>query len=179
MNWTIQPLPVRGPLFEGAIGVYADAFAEPPYSDPDRGREIHERMQDTHSARDGFHAYVAVLTDEVIGMIYGYRGTSGQWWHDTVARQLKPDVAARWMRDSYELVELAVAPKHQGKGVGSSLVTQLLDGRREATCVLSTRSDSDAYKLYQRHGFQVLTEMTFAARGARFYIMGKLLLVQE
>jgi ribosomal protein S18 acetylase RimI-like enzyme len=173
MNWNIQPLPVRGPLFEGAIRVYADAFAEPPYSDPDRGREIHERMQDTHSAREGFHAYAAVLDGAVIGMIYGYCGANGQWWHDTVVRQLGADVAARWMRDSYELVELAVAPEHQGKGVGSSLIRRLLDGRREETCVLSTRSDSDAYKLYQRHGFEIITEMTFASRGARFLVMGK------
>jgi ribosomal protein S18 acetylase RimI-like enzyme len=173
MNWTIQPLPTRGPLFEGAIGVYADAFAEPPYSDPDRGREIHQRMQDTHGSRDGFHAYAAVLHGKVIGMIYGYRGANGQWWHDTVVRQLPPNLASRWMGDSYELVELAVQPESQGQGVGSSLITQLLDGRREATCVLSTRSDSLAHKLYQRHGFEIITEMTFATRGARFYIMGK------
>ena len=37
MTVSIQDLSARGPLFEGAIRVYGEAFAEPPYSDPDRG----------------------------------------------------------------------------------------------------------------------------------------------
>jgi len=174
MSWAVQPLPTRGPLFEGAIGVYGRAFAEPPYSDPDRGSEIRARLQDTHSLRFGFRAYAAVLSDgKVVGMIYGYRGAAGQWWHDMVVKQLSPDVTARWMNDSYELVEVAVDPAYQALGIGEALITQLLDGRPEATCVLSTRTDSRAHALYKRLGFEVITEMAFAPRGARFYIMGK------
>ncbi|MCZ2109876.1 MAG: GNAT family N-acetyltransferase [Dehalococcoidia bacterium] len=174
MNWQILPLPTRGPLFEGAIRVYGDAFAEPPYSDPDRGAEIRTRVQEIHSLRPGFHAYAAVEPPEnVIGMIYGYHGSSGQWWHDTVARAISPRSAAEWLADSYELVEVAVEPKHQSEGVGTALIRQLLDGRDEHTCVLSTRTDSDAHYLYQRLGFEVITEMLFAVRGAPFYVMGK------
>ena len=174
MSWTVQPLPTRGPLFEGAIGVYGRAFAEPPYSDPDRGNEIRGRLQETHSHRDGFLAYAAVLPDgQVVGMIYGYRGSAGQWWHDMVAKQLSPDLTAKWMTDSYELVEVAVDPACQAKGIGAALIARLLAGRTEATCVLSTRIDSRAHALYKRLGFEGVTEMAFAPRGARFYIMGK------
>ena len=174
MSWTIEPLPTHGPLFEGAIGVYGDAFAEPPYSDPDRGNEIRNRMQDFHGRRDGFASFVAV--DEkrkAIGMTYGYRGQAGQWWHDTVAKQLPPDAAQRWLGDSYELVEVAVSPECQGRGIGAALIERLLADRTEATCVLSTRVDSRAHELYRRLGFEVIVEMAFAVRGARFYIMGK------
>lgn len=174
MTWTIKPLPARGPLFEGAIRVYGDAFAEPPYSDPDRGEEVRMRMQETHGDRDGYRAFAAVLpNDEVIGMCYGYRGMPGQWWHDCVTRAISRAQAADWLSDSYELVELAVAPGYQDRGVGTALVGRLLDGRREATCVLSTRIDSRAHELYRRLGFEVITEMVFAPRGALFFVMGK------
>lgn len=131
-------------------------------------------MQELHGSRDGFHAFAAVQDDgTVVGMTYGYRGGPGQWWHDTVVNALSRELAAKWMRDTYELVELAVSPDHQGHGIGSALITRLLDGRREATCVLSTRTDSRAHMLYKRHGFETIIEMKFAPRGANFYVMGK------
>ena len=174
MSWLIKPLPVRGPLFEGAIRVYGDAFAEPPYSDPDRGEEIRGRMQELHRHRQGFNALVAVLPgDEVVGMTYGYNGGPGQWWHDTVLKALPAKLAADWLSDSYELVEIAVSPSHQSRGVGSALIRQLLEARSERTCVLSTRTDSRAHELYRRHRFEMITEMVFAPRGAPFYVMGK------
>jgi len=174
MNWEIVPLPKRGPLFDGAIAVYGEAFAGPPYSDPDRGAEIRERVQDLHGKRAEFQSFAAVTPEHrVVGMTYGYRGLRGQWWHDTVVRALPPAVAQQWLDSSYELVEIAVDPKCQGQGVGSSLINRLLEGRLEATCVLSTRTDSRAHELYERHGFEIVTEMRFANRGAPFYIMGK------
>jgi ribosomal protein S18 acetylase RimI-like enzyme len=174
MSWLITPLPVRGPLFEGAIRVYGDAFAEPPYSDPDRGEEIRSRVQELHCHRKGFQAFAAVEPgDEVVGMTYGYHGSPGQWWHDTVVKALPSKLSAGWLSDSYELVEIAVSPTHQSLGVGSALIRQLLEGRREHTCVLSTRTDSRAHNLYRRHGFELITEMVFAPRGAPFYVMGK------
>lgn len=174
MSWRIQRLPADGPLFEGAIAVYSEAFAEPPYSDPDRGDDIRARIRDVHAFRDGFHSLVALGPgDEVLGMAYGYHGSPGQWWHDTVVRALDRDHASRWVGDSYELVEVAVAPAHQGQGIGAALIERLLEGRPEATCVLSTRTDSRAHHLYRRLGFEVVTEMLFSSDGAPFYIMGK------
>lgn len=174
MTWEIRPLQTHGPLFEGAIRVYAEAFAQPPYSDPDRGREVRSRMRDVHGKREGFCSFVAVDEDgRVIGMIYGYHGAPGQWWHDTVLKNLDDHARYRWLRDSFELVEVAVLPGWQGKGVGAALIARLLEGRTETTCVLSTRTDSIAHQLYRRLGFEVLTEMAFAPAGARFYVMGK------
>lgn len=174
MNWEIQPLPLRGPLFEGAIAVYSAAFADPPYSDPDRGREIAQRLRDVHCHRSGFAALVAVRdASEVVGMTYGYSGARGQWWHDTVAKALDREVARAWLERSYELVEVAVAPAAQGAGIGAALIASLLGDRVEPTCVLSTRTDSRAHNLYRRLGFDVVTTMPFARDGPLFYIMGK------
>ncbi|HET7737852.1 MAG TPA: GNAT family N-acetyltransferase [Tepidiformaceae bacterium] len=173
MTLRIEDLRSDGPYFDGAIAVYGEAFAEPPYSDPDRGEEIRARLLDTHAQRPGFQAFVALLGDSVVGMTYGYHGSPGQWWHDTVAKRLQRDVASKWLGDSYELVEIAVSPAHQGKGIGSALIERLLRDRDEATCVLSTRTDSEAHRLYRRHGFEVIVEMAFVSRGALFFVMGK------
>ncbi|MEP6870846.1 MAG: GNAT family N-acetyltransferase [Anaerolineaceae bacterium] len=173
MNLEIVPLPTIGPLFEGAIRVYAEAFSQPPYCDPDRGREIRDRLRGEHSHRLGFRALAATdPAQRVAGMVYGYRGRNGQWWHDTVTRALPPDGALDWLSDSYELVELAVDPRFQRQGIATALVDALLEGRSERTCVLSTRTDSDAHHLYSGLGFEFVAEMKFSAKGAPFYVMG-------
>jgi ribosomal protein S18 acetylase RimI-like enzyme len=174
MTWKILPLQTSGPLFEGAIRVYAEAFAQPPYSDPDRGREVKSRMRDVHGKRPGFQSFAAVEEDgSVVGMIYGYHGSRGQWWHDMVSRKIERSLAEKWLGDPYELVEVAVTPGRQGEGIGAALIEALLHGRPEATCVLSTRTDSIAHQLYRRLGFVVIIEMSFATGGAMFYVMGK------
>ncbi len=175
MSVEIWSLPLEGPRFEDAIAVYGAAFALPPYSDPDRGREVRQRILDVHSSRDGFRGFIAC--DEpggaVVGMIYGYHGKPGQWWHDAVARAVDRDREDRWLSDSYELVEVAVDPAYQGHGVGQRLIAALLQDRPEATCVLSTRTDSRAHQLYRRLGFQVIHMMRFSPNGAPFFVMGR------
>ncbi|MEO8541293.1 MAG: GNAT family N-acetyltransferase [bacterium] len=174
MDWNISSIPAHGPLFEGAIAVYGEAFSRPPYSDPDRGMEIRQRIRDTHAGRLGFQLLVACTGPErVAGMAYGYHGANGQWWHDTVVRALPAPEAAEWLGDSYELVEIAVHPAMQGLGIGAGLIGRLLEGRTEASCVLSTRTDSEAHRLYRRLGFEELKEMPFTTGGYPFFVMGK------
>jgi ribosomal protein S18 acetylase RimI-like enzyme len=174
MTWRIQPMPLDGPLFDGAVRVYGDAFAEPPYCDPDRGREVRDRLRSTHRRRLAFRALVAVEGESsVVGMTYGYHGEPGQFWHDTVMRTIGKQGKGEWLADSYELVEIAVAPGQQTRGIGSALVAELLDGLTEATCVLSTRTDSRAHELYSRLGFELIVEMPFSPGGFPFYVMGR------
>ncbi|MEO6397419.1 MAG: GNAT family N-acetyltransferase [Tepidiformaceae bacterium] len=168
-----MPLPLDGSLFEGAIHVYAEAFNEPPYCDPDRGNEIRDRLRGEHSRRAGFRAFAALGPGHrVAGMVYGYRGLDGQWWHDTVARALPGPERQQWLADSYELVELAVHPRCQRQGVATALIEALIAGRAEHTCLLSTRVDSQAHLLYARLGFEPITQMPFSPKGALFHIMG-------
>jgi ribosomal protein S18 acetylase RimI-like enzyme len=70
-------------------------------------------------------------------------------------------------------VEIAVHPAMQGLGIGEDLISRLLDGRTEASCVLSTRTDSEAHRLYRRLGFEELKEMPFTMGGYPFFVMGK------
>lgn len=173
MNATILPMPLHGPRFDAAMEVYGAAFALPPYNDPGRGREVRQRILDVHADRPGFRGFVATdSSDRVVGMVYGYHGEPGQWWHDTVVQQLERDAASRWLGDSYELVEVAVDPAWQARGIGRGLIDALLAGRDEATCVLSTRTDSRAHRLYERLGFERVHTMRFSPGGAPFFVMG-------
>ncbi|MBH77680.1 MAG: hypothetical protein CL897_05595 [Dehalococcoidia bacterium] len=183
MSWRIEPFPEEGALLEGAIEVYAAAFAPPPYSDPDRGEEIRYRLRSLHRERLGFRGFISLSEPKdvstpshgVVGMTYGYCSQRGQWWRDVVARKLDRQARKQWLDSAYELVEIAVHPSFQNQGVGAILVNNLLEGRPESTCVLSTRTDSRAHNLYARLGFEIVTEMTFTPGGAPFYVMGKML----
>lgn len=178
MSWTIEPLPTSGPLFEGAIRVYGEAFARAPYNDSDRGKEVRERMEKQHNLYPGFQAFCAVhSTGRVVGMIYGYSARQGQWWHEAVSAAFSPEQRREWLRSSYELCEVAVAPAYQSFGIGRALIGRLLQGREEATCVLTTRVDSRADELYARLGFESVHRMRFFENGYEFFVMGKRLAI--
>lgn len=171
MTWEVQEMPLEGPLFDQAISVYGEAFMRPPYRDPGRGREVRDRIITVHRFRPGYAGRIAVEAGAVVGMAYVHTSMPGQWWHDTVASTLGPGLAERWLSSALELVEIAVTPDAQGRGIGSCLIDSLITDRGERSCVLSTRSDSRAHELYGRLGFEVIGEMTFAPGGAPFLIM--------
>lgn len=55
---------------------------------------------------------------------------------------------------------IAILPEYRGKGIGSTLITQLLETARpcyKAIC-LSVSPDNPAKRLYQRLGFEVIKE---------------------
>ena len=150
------------------ISVYAAAMR--PAADTLAGRRS---IMAGHAAYPGFRALVVAEDDESgenrapVGFGYGFRGTPGQWWHDTVARALAatygPQVAAAWLDNTFEVAELHVAPGYQGSGIGSGLLLRLTSGRPERTAVLSTRdAETRARRLYRGVGFtDLLTGFSF------------------
>jgi ribosomal protein S18 acetylase RimI-like enzyme len=146
------------------ITVYAAAMRPPAELLPGR-----KTIMAGHARQPGFRA-LAVTDDgsgEPVGFGYGFHGSTGQWWHDTVARALAAargaGVAGDWTDDSFEVAELHVAPTHQGQGVGADVLARLASGRPEHTAMLSTRdADSPARRLYRGTGFiDLLTEFNF------------------
>lgn len=55
-----------------------------------------------------------------------------------------------------ETPELAIAvlPDHQGRGVGSMMLSELLSMSGDVDIVLSVRADNPAVRLYERYGFE-------------------------
>src|SRR5919201_5003338 len=87
-----------------ALALRAEIAEIWPEASRDRLHEILPR----HAARDGFRFRGAFdETGRLIGFVYGYRGASGQWWHDRVAAALGTEEAGRWLGPGhFELTEL-------------------------------------------------------------------------
>jgi ribosomal protein S18 acetylase RimI-like enzyme len=160
--------------------VYGAAMRADPALLPGR-RVIMER----HSRHAGFRA-IAVFSDvagdnRIAAFGYGFRGASGQWWHDVVRSALTASaseaVATAWLDSSMEIAELHVHPDFQRRGIGRSLLLGLTAGREEHTAALSTQDDNGpARRLYRGVGFaDLLTGFNFPGGGPSYTIMGAVL----
>jgi ribosomal protein S18 acetylase RimI-like enzyme len=181
-----------------ALGVYVDAMRYP------RGTE-HQRaaMWLEHIRRHGWRG-VAVVEAEVpeaadgeapsaaelsnaplLGVAYGYPGAPGQWWQQQVVLGLQrgglaPEEIARLMNSYFELTELHIHPRAQGRGLGEALARRLLAGRAEQNVLLSTPeingAPNRAWRLYRRLGFtDIIRGYHFAGDPRAFAILGRAL----
>ena len=160
--------------------VYAAAMRPDPAYLPGR-RTIMER----HAGYAGFRA-LAVTTQvagdrRIVAFSYGFRGASGQWWHDVVRSALTAQVgevaAAAWLDSAIEVAEVHVHPDFQRRGIGRGLLLGLTARRPEHTAVLSTQDDnSPARRLYRGVGFaDLLTGFSFPGGGPPYTVMGAVL----
>lgn len=158
---------LSAPAFRRAVPplleVYTAAMAPPPGQLAGRRAHI-----ESHTLLAGFHSVVAVTTGgaAAVGFAYGFFGQRGQWWHDAVTAAVRQrDTAAvrRWFTAPFEIAEVHVHPRWQGRGVGRTLLERLTAPRSERTAVLSTRcGESPARGLYRSCGFvDVLPEFYF------------------
>lgn len=131
-----------------------------------------------HMLRDGWRNVAALDADgSLIGLAYGYRGLSGQWWHEQVRKGLLNEGSdpADWLSDYFELTELHVRPENQGEGIGEELLRALVAGVGQPRVLLSTpEGPSRAWRLYRKLGFgDVLRDYHFAGDPRPFAILGR------
>lgn len=177
-----------------ALEVYVTAMRYPP------GTENHRAaMWLEHTRRRGWQAVAAVeagrpgqtpspadlSSTKLLGVAYGYCGAPDQWWQQQVVLGLQrsgftePDIA-RLTTDYFELTEVHIVPRAQGRGLGEALVRRLLAGRVEPTVLLSTPEiadeDNRAWRLYRRLGFiDLIRAHHFAGDPRAFAILGRAL----
>jgi len=143
---------------------------------PEASRDRLHEILPRHVARAGFRCFGALdERDRLIGFVYGYRGTAGQWWHDRVAAALGAEATQRWLPpEHFELTELHVRTDARRRGIGRRLHDAVLDGLDAPTAVLSTQADNEpALKLYEGRGWQVIVPSLDFGSGRPFLIMGK------
>jgi ribosomal protein S18 acetylase RimI-like enzyme len=179
-----------------ALGVYVDAMRYP------RGTENQRAgMWLEHVGRPGWRGVGVVetapgtadgddepSTDELseaplLGVAYGYPGAPGQWWQQQVVQGLKrggrqDQEIAQLMASYFELTELHIHPRAQGRGLGEALARRLLTGRAEKHVLLSTPETTGepnrAWRLYRRLGFtDVIRRYHFAGDPRAFAILGR------
>ncbi|MGA7051486.1 MAG: N-acetyltransferase [Mycobacterium sp.] len=176
-----------------ALGVYVDAMRYPRGTENQRAA-----MWLEHIRRHGWQAVAAVeavagqeagaaeLGDApLLGVAYGYPGAPGQWWQQQVVLGLQrggspTQAIAELMNSYFELTELHIHPRAQGRGLGEALTRRLLAGRGEKNVLLSTPETNGepnrAWRLYRRLGFtDVIRRYHFAGDPREFAILGRAL----
>ncbi len=119
----------------------------------------------------------------LLGIAYGYSGAPDQWWQQQVISGLQrvgasPGRIAELMASYFELTELHIEPRAQGKGLGEALTRRLLAGRDESHVLLSTPEINGeanrAWQLYRRLGVtDVIRGYHFAGDPRPFAILGR------
>jgi ribosomal protein S18 acetylase RimI-like enzyme len=177
-----------------ALGVYVNAMRYPAGTENQRAA-----MWLEHIRRRGWQAAAAVEADAVeggdapsasvlsdaplLGVAYGYPGAPGQWWQQQVVLGMQrgglPAQQIAQLTNSYfELTELHIHPRAQGRGVGEALARRLLAGRCERNVLLSTPETNGeanrAWRLYRRLGFNdIIRRYHFAGDPRPFAILGR------
>ncbi|WP_020521272.1 GNAT family N-acetyltransferase [Catelliglobosispora koreensis] len=141
--------------------------------------EVRRGYITTHLRRPQFRA-VATLDDDdsLVGFGYGYLSQQGQWWHEQVRDALTEDDRQRWLALAFEIVELHVHPRSQGKGLGEAQLRQLLADAPGRVALLSTpeadETASRAWRLYRRNGFSdVVRHLIFPGDPRPFAVLGR------
>jgi ribosomal protein S18 acetylase RimI-like enzyme len=165
---------VDADAFSEVIGTAAHIYGAAMQRPPELVVQRREIML-SHLSRRGFVAVTGTDDDgELRGFCYGYRGRSGEWWHDVVARALGRAKARRWLEDAFEVAELHVHPEAQGAGLGRRLLETLLASSEGRTVVLSTHDrESAAHALYRSVGFEdLLNGFVFPGSHEVYAVMG-------
>jgi ribosomal protein S18 acetylase RimI-like enzyme len=176
--------------------VYVDAMRYPRGTEDQRAS-----MWLEHTRRHGWKAVAAVDLKEsedgapmdadalvkapLLGVAYGYCGAPDQWWQQQVVQGLARIGAdssriAELMTSYFELTELHIHPRAQGRGLGEALARRLLANRAEAHVLLSTPEingeGNRAWRLYRRLGFHdIIRGYHFAGDPRAFAILGRAL----
>jgi ribosomal protein S18 acetylase RimI-like enzyme len=179
-----------------ALSVYVDAMRYPKGTENQRAA-----MWLEHTRRPGWQAVAALelradpasatpseaelSSAPLVGIAYGYPGAPGQWWQQQVVLGLQRSgfpahAIDRLMTSYFELTELHIQPRLQGRGLGEALARRLLAGRGEGNVLLSTPETNGeanrAWRLYRRLGFSdVLRSYYFAGDPRAFAILGRAL----
>jgi ribosomal protein S18 acetylase RimI-like enzyme len=121
----------------------------------------------------------------MLGVAYGYCGAPDQWWQQQVVQGLRRAGLAHGeigslMTSYFELTELHIDPRAQGRGLGEALARRLLASRGETYVLLSTPEingeDNRAWRLYRRLGFRdIIRGHHFAGDPRPFAILGRTL----
>jgi ribosomal protein S18 acetylase RimI-like enzyme len=129
--------------------VWREAFG--PIADISTWRET---IFDRHRSRAAYRLALAFDDDGPTGFAWGYVGQRGQFWPDRVLDRLGP-VAEPWVGGHVEFVELAVADRARGHGVGGRLHDALLAALPQRHALLGTSADpgDPAVRLYRSRGW--------------------------
>ncbi|MEU7569434.1 GNAT family N-acetyltransferase [Streptomyces fradiae] len=128
-----------------------------------------------HMACRGARAYGATAPDgRLVGFVYGMPNDRAHWWSTVVQPYLVREGNEDWLDDSFVITELHVHPSHQGRGIGTELITTITGTAEERRSILSAiDTESPARRLYRSLGYVDLARRVHFPSAARPYaVMG-------
>ncbi|MEV7197511.1 GNAT family N-acetyltransferase [Streptomyces sp. NPDC093510] len=163
-NGTVDVRRMDGPQaarVEAAFrAVYAEAFAEPPYSEGEDAVEATFRRFRSQSRKRTFRGALARRADgEPVGMAYGYPlGANTGWWGE-LTTPVDDDMRREDGRRTFGLMELAVCVDWRGLGIARRLHDALLDGVEAERVLLNVHPESKAaVAAYRAWGYRKVGE---------------------
>lgn len=127
--------------------------------------ELHARRLESwrrDTLQPGFISAIATGPNDVVGVAYGFLSDHNHWWD----RQLRKGMEAQGVSEElqreissgyFEVTEIHVRPGLHGRGIGRSLLTELLWNVPAPRAVLSTPEvageNNPAFGLYRSLGF--------------------------
>lgn len=136
---------------------------------------VRQRIVHRHAGFPGIRALGAFAPDgKLIGFGFGYPNLKDQWWSLVIEPYLARTGNADWLDDSFVVGELHVLPRHQGLGIGRTLLSLLCQGQERTRILLSAvDDDTPARRLYYGVGFRDLAVPVLFPGNARPYtVMG-------
>ncbi|WP_312097207.1 GNAT family N-acetyltransferase [Niallia sp.] len=128
-----------------------------------------------HIAYEKFRGYIIISEEgKLLGFAYGYKSLPGQYYHELLSKALNQKEYETWLKDCFEVVELAVHPLYRNKGYGKTLFNELLNDVDNKTAVLTTQVNNKvARHLYQNLGWIVIKDrFTPSGSESPYVIMG-------
>ncbi|WP_175409104.1 GNAT family N-acetyltransferase [Streptomyces sp. TRM64462] len=128
-----------------------------------------------HMACRGARAFGATTPDgRLVGFVYGMPNDRAHWWSSVVQPYLVREGNDGWLDDSFVITELHVHPAHQGRGLGTELITTITGTADEPRSILSAiDTESPARRLYRHLGYVDLARQVHFPSASRPYaVMG-------
>lgn len=169
MTYRLAPLPAAEAVRrrDELIALCAQAFGGPPWHEPPLGAvQTVDRLLDTAVRKEDFCAAAAYATDagddaeNGVGALLGF--VAG--WTDTLLSGDEP---------AFELVELVVAPGHQGQGIGRALHDALLVAGTPGPALLMTLDVPELTDRYESWGWTVVDRRRPGREQRDFVVMGR------
>lgn len=158
---------------DSVVQVYSEAYSSPPYNETEEKIKGFSQDWGERVSNQGFLLVMAYDLEKPIGMAYGWSSRADSYWTDKLKEELG-DEATKWTSDNFEFVDFAVSPKYQGKGISGQLYKTLFSNVRHKTAILYThQSETAAYNIYLKKGWEVLRSDLVFKSGKKFVLMGK------
>lgn len=140
--------------------VYAEGFAEPPYSKTSKEVEANARRFRSQVRKRTFRAALARTGDgEPVGIAYGYLLSPDTGWWDRLSTPVSDEVRREDGHRTFGLIELAVRAPWRRLGVARRLHEAVLTDATEERVLLNARPDVEAAQAaYQSWGYRKVGE---------------------